>query len=763
MSLNAAGDDPEALKVREWRWKLQKSFLSPSGPVAQDYIPAIANLFTAVERYENMTDEYLALRLTPVQFSKIGKVMRQIYFLDAKMIAGEAEFNFRDRAEALIDKWNQVTLSAHAPPSSPAAGMHRCLDIIELVVLVEIICSYLFLLPRGEKALVALARTCKKLQGPALNRLWRNQNTLRNILSCMPPGVFHIHEEPNPDVVGGPVRRRMRLLRPILAADWQRPIEYARCVKSLAVSRSDSNRVSDILPVLSSCIPGDCLLPNLRTLKWFPGGDDFLHMRILLAPTLTTLFFSCDLSPSNLSFLPTIARTCTALKELNIGLPIPTGPGSALKHIGQLPTLTSLNVTSFKLGLSSTPQVPSPGFTALQTLALEVDDIRQGTTFFHLCSLSSLLHIDVTFFSCPPLRGMDTFCTALKASCSHDSLLSLVLDTDGGNDLPEGVGEETIIIDNDAMRTLFCFGNLTWMSIMSLVGFDFDNSTITDMARAWPHATTLLLKYGGERRPRNTLECLYAFAQHCPDLERLHITLDATPLPTGTRRASQRRLKYLNVAQSPISAPTLEVARIMSAIFPGLEDLSTYRDGVDDTDEGEPEPKIIRWTSVGRSLRAGRKLTNPSQCFWPSVQRSAPGHGRIWARTVVISPVVPVCFTPNTAPILLTTCPFAPPSKILPTSERPKQLLWCSHALLGFHMHDLESRIYVVGRGHSGYDVLGLLQKNSSKLQQTVLYAGQTCEGITKIPSYEELRWVGWQWLENLRSNNIPSPVKKRV
>jgi hypothetical protein len=42
--------------------------------------------------------------------------------------------------------------------------MHRCLDVVELVAL---ICSEL----REQNALAALARTCKKLQGPALDRL----------------------------------------------------------------------------------------------------------------------------------------------------------------------------------------------------------------------------------------------------------------------------------------------------------------------------------------------------------------------------------------------------------------------------------------------------------------------------------------------------------------------------------------------------------------------------------------------------------------
>ncbi|KAJ7645009.1 hypothetical protein B0H17DRAFT_1186975 [Mycena rosella] len=63
-----ADNDPDALKVREWRHKLQKAFLT-STSLTEDEMPALDALFTAVEEYETMSIEYLA-------FSKIGKVMR---------------------------------------------------------------------------------------------------------------------------------------------------------------------------------------------------------------------------------------------------------------------------------------------------------------------------------------------------------------------------------------------------------------------------------------------------------------------------------------------------------------------------------------------------------------------------------------------------------------------------------------------------------------------------------------------------------------
>ena len=42
------------------------------------------------------------------QFSKIGKVIRHISVLPANKVPRDAEFRFRKRAKALVDKWHQL-------------------------------------------------------------------------------------------------------------------------------------------------------------------------------------------------------------------------------------------------------------------------------------------------------------------------------------------------------------------------------------------------------------------------------------------------------------------------------------------------------------------------------------------------------------------------------------------------------------------------------------------------------------------------------
>ncbi|KAF7790076.1 hypothetical protein EIP86_001026 [Pleurotus ostreatoroseus] len=97
---SALNNDPEATKVKDWRHKLQKSFLGKQVPKEED-VPALDTLFTTVESYDNMTIQYLT-------FSKIGKVMRHIHALPAEKAPRDDEYKFRERAKVLVDKWHDI-------------------------------------------------------------------------------------------------------------------------------------------------------------------------------------------------------------------------------------------------------------------------------------------------------------------------------------------------------------------------------------------------------------------------------------------------------------------------------------------------------------------------------------------------------------------------------------------------------------------------------------------------------------------------------
>ncbi|KAI0769411.1 hypothetical protein BD413DRAFT_604984 [Trametes elegans] len=111
-------NDPEAIKVREWRHKLQKTFLNNKTTPKEEDMPGLDQLFTTVEQYDNMTIEYLT-------FSKIGKVMRHIHALGPDKVPRDGEFKFRERAKTLVDKWHDVLKTNGPPDSKPAANGAR--------------------------------------------------------------------------------------------------------------------------------------------------------------------------------------------------------------------------------------------------------------------------------------------------------------------------------------------------------------------------------------------------------------------------------------------------------------------------------------------------------------------------------------------------------------------------------------------------------------------------------------------------------------
>ncbi|KAF9653894.1 hypothetical protein BDM02DRAFT_3086368 [Thelephora ganbajun] len=100
-------EDPEVLKVKEWRHKLQKAFLNNKAEPKEEDMPACDELFKLLENYNEMTIVHLSQ-------SKIGKVMRHIQ--NKENIPRDEEFKFRDRARALVEKWQQQI------PASKANG-----------------------------------------------------------------------------------------------------------------------------------------------------------------------------------------------------------------------------------------------------------------------------------------------------------------------------------------------------------------------------------------------------------------------------------------------------------------------------------------------------------------------------------------------------------------------------------------------------------------------------------------------------------------
>lgn len=102
-------NDPDAVKVKDMRHRLQRAFLGKVPPKDED-MPSLDSLFSSIEQYD--------ISLKYLQFSKIGKVMRHIAALKGP-VPRDDEFRFKDRAQALVNKW-QVTINSGS--EKPATG-----------------------------------------------------------------------------------------------------------------------------------------------------------------------------------------------------------------------------------------------------------------------------------------------------------------------------------------------------------------------------------------------------------------------------------------------------------------------------------------------------------------------------------------------------------------------------------------------------------------------------------------------------------------
>jgi hypothetical protein len=98
---------------------------------------AIDQLLTTVEKYDKMTVQYLTvcsppsfqrenaldffsdfISCSPLQFSKIGKVMKHVTALPDEKVPRDEEFKFRQRAAHLVEVWQGIVNASKADGAS---------------------------------------------------------------------------------------------------------------------------------------------------------------------------------------------------------------------------------------------------------------------------------------------------------------------------------------------------------------------------------------------------------------------------------------------------------------------------------------------------------------------------------------------------------------------------------------------------------------------------------------------------------------------
>ncbi|KAJ6450724.1 hypothetical protein C8R47DRAFT_1084350 [Mycena vitilis] len=357
----------------------------------------------------------------------------------------------------------------------------------------------------------------------------------------------------------------MRLLRPIRTADWDRPQIYAPRVKHLSSGAdfpmSEVFDMSKVFRALSVSLPRT-LFQNLQSLDLQHSADDFHHIQLFLHPRLTKLSLVLS-SDSASSLLSTLASKCPRL--INVAI------DASLSYGGEDPDTGP--ASDFICGLQNPEELSIPwvGQDALEHLSKSL--VLTGPHFLDFATYrfkaqESGQRPIITEDKMHPLFA------GIVAGVSHSSLTALVVHREWDVDSDP----VSCMVARRSMRLLLCFSNL----FITLVhGFDLDDDTAAEMARAWPGVKTLRLKSNHHvRMPRTTAASLYSFAQHCPHLRQLTFAFDGTTVPgrdTARSRTVQHSLRALCVEHSPVTNP-ISVARFLSGLLPSLDEIETHRE-----------------------------------------------------------------------------------------------------------------------------------------------------------------------------------------
>ncbi|KAJ6501114.1 hypothetical protein C8R47DRAFT_1193465 [Mycena vitilis] len=502
--------------------------------------------------------------------------------------------------------------------------MHHCLRIAELV---DLICCQLDPFSTNPGDLAAIAMTCTTLKNPALNHLWRVTPLTRLLTSCMPSDLWKDSEEgvtenqwqiqcccnqcPTSDIT-----RTLTLRRPICESDWRRVHLYAPRIRELLYRSSAFPR--DTLLTLGRAFPPS-LLPNLRHLLWWSESLHCAH--IFLRPSLTKISFDLR-STADCAVFTTLGETCPKLSNICITLDgdlsgmdfgplsdfvahlprvetisVPWLAQDALEHLSALPTLKSLKMRGIP---EVSPAFTAAGFLALRHLSLAAAAPAEITRLLRMSTDVPLETLHAALDVVPSAADVHTLFTTITASVSASTLTQLHLDCcrlwETGSPDPQ-----SNLVHPSTLVLLLCFENLTELHLTFAAGFDLDDDTVSQMARAWPRLEDLylagVLPTASGTRPRTTLASLSAIARHCPRMRSLTIAFDGSTIPPSAAVSlgvvgQQKSLHDLNVLHSPITTVS-GMEQFLLGVFPNLREVR-----VSGSSSEEADSRYERWQKV---------------------------------------------------------------------------------------------------------------------------------------------------------------------
>jgi hypothetical protein len=299
--------------------------------------------------------------------------------------------------------------------------------------------------------------------------------------------------------------------------------------------------------------------------EYDPHNLTLLHTVASKYPSLTHLHLIHDPGSDHpADFVDAISRAVRGWNQLR-QLSVRQLSPDALYHVAMLPTLEWLELTEVPgdilLPLFSRSSAVR-FFPCLQKLEVRCDAASFAIGLVEAISSSSLASICIESFSFGE-SWYQYLINAMRDCCSQSLLESMSI---------SGEYQDESIRTSVDIEPLFIFSNLT---SVKLIGYDaqleLDDTQLKDMALAWPHITSLILRCPS----RVTLCGLVPLAQYCLKLQYLDIFFDpcrAPPPDPEFFAVKNAILRDLDVSHSPvaycaITEPT-RVAAFIHSVFP---------------------------------------------------------------------------------------------------------------------------------------------------------------------------------------------------
>ncbi|KAG1842897.1 hypothetical protein DFJ58DRAFT_854899 [Suillus subalutaceus] len=316
----------------------------------------------------------------------------------------------------------------------------------------------------------------------------------------------------------------------------------------------------DALPLLFAERPPQSLFPSLSSLDFSIlscSSSNFTLIRDFLSPKMTNLAFTLPRKmclQGICGVLEDLPRKATRLENLTI---------SSSFHSIRISAQSVLNIASLRhvqeLSLNLHPnfdvdilrdRANNSTFPALQRLILTAYDLPQCTSIVSLISSPQLEDVSVSYDVQAQSSVITSFLSAIGTSIRSISLRH--------NMRTNTIADTPFVFYPSIFAPLFACRNLRTIQVYNLGTLNLDDEFIIAAAKAWNKLEDIRLCSlpWSYIIPSVSLNALTALTQYCPQLTRVHLSLDAREIPEvpigGLSTVGAQFLEVLNIRDSVI-------------------------------------------------------------------------------------------------------------------------------------------------------------------------------------------------------------------